>query len=137
MSESHRVSKLLHFDHKGNEMIAVGLFDGRVIIKQAETLLSDDTLTILKSVNVVDSEEEQPREQHLYRQQTGVDNSMDAEVEDKVTYIGFFTQPNRIIFGSKEGFITIWNITKGLVNASKDEALNSFKMPPKSMQKVV
>ena len=58
MSESHRVSKLLHFDHKGNEMIAVGLFDGRVIIKQAETLLSDDTLTILKSVNVVDSEEE-------------------------------------------------------------------------------
>ena len=67
MSESHRVSKLLHFDHKGNEMIAVGLFDGRVIIKQAETLLSDDTLTILKSVNVVDSEEEQPREQHLYR----------------------------------------------------------------------
>ena len=58
MSNSHRVSKLLHFDHKGNEMIAVGLFDGRVIIKQAETLLSDDTLTILKSVNVVDSEEE-------------------------------------------------------------------------------
>ena len=58
MSDSHRVSKLLHFDHKGNEMIAVGLFDGRVIIKQAETLLSDDTLTILKSVNVVDSEEE-------------------------------------------------------------------------------
>ena len=62
---------------------------------------------------------------------------MDTEVEDKVTYIGFFTQPNRIIFGSKEGFITIWNITKGLVNATKDEALNSFKMPPKSMQKVV
>ena len=58
MSNSHRVSKLLHFDHKGNEMIAVGLFDGRVIIKQAETLLSDDTLTILKSANVVDSEEE-------------------------------------------------------------------------------
>ena len=58
MSDTHRVSKLLHFDHKGNEMIAVGLFDGRVIIKQAETLLSDDTLTILKSVNVVDSEEE-------------------------------------------------------------------------------
>ena len=58
MSNSHRVSKLLHLDHKGNEMIAVGLFDGRGIIKQAETLLSDDTLTILKSANVVDSEEE-------------------------------------------------------------------------------
>ena len=62
---------------------------------------------------------------------------MDAEVEDKITYITFLTQPNRIVFGSKEGFITIWNITKGLVSATKDEALNSFKMPPKTMQKVV
>ena len=101
MSNNHKVSKLLHFDHKGNEMIAIGLYDGRVIIKQAETLLSDDTLTILKSVNVDDSENENSRELHLNRQVTGVDNSMDAEIEDKITYIGFFTQPNRIMFGSK------------------------------------
>ena len=33
MSNNHKVSKLLHFDHKGNEMIAIGLYDGRVIIK--------------------------------------------------------------------------------------------------------
>ena len=57
MGNSLKVSRLLHFDHKGNEMIALGLYDGKVIIKQAETLLSDDTIATIKSANVPDSED--------------------------------------------------------------------------------
>ena len=55
MGNNLKVSRLLHFDHKGNEMIACGLYNGNVIIKQAETLLSDDTITTVKSANVPDS----------------------------------------------------------------------------------
>ena len=54
-----------------------------------------------------------------------------------MSFLGFFTQPNRIIFGSKHGYITIWNITKGLVASTRDEALTSFKMPAKTMTKVI
>ena len=58
MGNNLKVSKLLHFDHKsGNEMIALGLYNGDVIVKQAETLLSDDTITTLRSANVPDGDE--------------------------------------------------------------------------------
>jgi len=135
MGKYLQVSRLLHFDHKGSEMIAIGQYNGQVIIKQAETLLSDDTITTLKSANdMKDSDSEQ--ELALNRQRTNLSqDSMDKE--DKVTYLGFFTQPNRIIFGSKEGFITIWNVTKGLNEKTKDDAIIAFKMPQNKMKKVI
>jgi len=42
MGKYLEVSRLLHFDHKGREMIAIGQYNGQVIIKEAETLLSAD-----------------------------------------------------------------------------------------------
>ena len=39
-------------------------------------------------------------------------DSLDEVVNDKVTFIGYFSQPNRIIFGSKEGCITTYNMAK-------------------------
>ena len=43
-------------------------------------------------------------------------NSDDEEREDKVTYIGYFTAPNRIIFGSKEGVINVYYMSRKEVN---------------------
>lgn len=135
MGKYLEVSRLLHFDHKGSEMIAIGQYNGQVIIKQAETLLSDDTITTLKSANTNDSESEEVVP--LNRQVTANLSDVTQEAQDKVTYLGFFTQPNRIIFGSKEGFVTIWNVTKGLSEKSKDDAILSFKMPSPKMKKII
>ena len=76
MGNNLKVSRLLHFDHKGNEMIALGLSDGKVVIKQAETLLSDDTIATIKSANVPDSEDSE--ELNLNRQTSNIlDISLD------------------------------------------------------------
>ena len=37
---------------------------------------------------------------------------MDDITTDKVTFIGYFSTPQRIIFGSKEGYVTIYNLAK-------------------------
>ena len=31
---------------------------------------------------------------------------------DKVTFLAYFTQPNRILFGSKDGCVTFYNVAK-------------------------
>ena len=38
--------------------------------------------------------------------------SLDDDQEDKITFIGYFTNPNRIIFGSKEGVINIYFMSR-------------------------
>ena len=39
-------------------------------------------------------------------------SALDIENEDKVTFIGYFSNPPRIIFGSKEGCVTIYTMSK-------------------------
>ena len=46
---------------------------------------------------------------------SGDDNhpeSYDMEKDDKVTFLGYFNNPYRLIIGSKEGCVTIYNIAK-------------------------
>ena len=68
---------------------------------------------------------------------TECDEYESDETTNKITYIGFFEHPNRIIFGTNLGFITIWNVTKGLAPKTKEEAVTSFKIPAKTMTKVI
>ena len=45
-------------------------------------------------------------------QDVSKDMSLDDDQEDKITFIGYFTAPNRIIFGSKEGVINIYFMSR-------------------------
>jgi len=39
------------FDHKGNEFVAIGLYNGMCLIKAAESLMSDSLVDVVKSAN--------------------------------------------------------------------------------------
>ena len=125
------VSKVLHFDYKNSEYLAIGLTNGNCIIKRADKLMNESIEDTIFSINykgtslfnpfvnsVSDINASYSRDRRRSSVFKGIHNRSGSDIEnsndqsdDKVTFIGYFTQPNRIIIGSKEGCITFYTLT--------------------------
>ena len=114
----------MHFEHKAIEHLAIGLTSGNCIIKLADKLMKDEYVQLIYSENSTGEKMFQRFDASADRRNSSlikpgnnsgsgdIGESVEEVPDDKVTFIGFFTAPNRIIFGSKEGCVTTFNMTK-------------------------
>ena len=130
-----QVSRILHFDYKQTEYLAIGLKNGNGIIKLADKLMTNDIIDEIisekndaifrpynpnndrrhSSVLVTNPSNANLSSNNLSAIQDVSNNNIsneDDQREDKITFIGYFTAPNRIIFGSKEGVINIYFMSR-------------------------
>ena len=126
------ISKMVLFDHKGNEFVAIGLYNGMCLIKAAESLMSDSLVDLVKSANpntdqtkfdfvdqiltnqrLSEKDRKQSMINHQKNKPSKHETTEDADEEfDKITFLQFLPQPNRIVFGSKKGYLTFYNMSK-------------------------
>jgi hypothetical protein len=109
----------MFFDRQGVEMIAIGLRSGIGILKKAETLLSAKEEARILPVNY---QEKAMKKKTTIDLDKSKNSSSDSILEDKVTFIGLLSTPTRLIFGSKAGYLTLYNLSQ------KDEEPVSFPM---------
>ena len=129
------VSKILHFDYKQHEYLALGLTNGNCIIKRADKLMKEDIEDTIFSSNykgvelfqpfkgMINNEVNNSRERRRSsvnmgygrHNRTGSDQSdtnlEEHENDDKVTFIGVFPSPPKLILGSKEGCLTFYTFS--------------------------
>lgn len=123
----------MQFEYKQQEYLAIGLTNGNGIIKLADKLMTNDIVDEI----ITEKNEEifRPFNHEKRRHSSAVggynmnnlsgnntsgdrENSnnisvdLDEERADKITFIGYFNAPNRIIFGSKEGVINIYFMSR-------------------------
>jgi len=118
----------MFFDRQGVEMIAIGLRSGIGILKKAETLLSAKEEARILPVNY---QEKAMKKKTTLDLDKSKNSSSDSILEDKVTFIGLLSTPTRLIFGSKAGYLTLYNLSQ------KDEEPVSFPMQAANMQRIV
>jgi len=103
-------------------MIAIGLRSGVGILKKAETLLSGKEEARIYPLNYKESTKKQMSE--------SLDEQIPNVKEDKVTFIGMISNPTRLVYGSKAGYLTFYNL-------QKEEDTVSFQMQSEDMKRIV
>jgi len=99
-------------------MVAIGLKSGECILKNADSLLSDEMTTTIVP-------EDPFKDDQLHRQPSDNITSIDdfkgqnstvdepkSGVTEKITSLQLLHTPNRIVFGSNDGYVSFYNITK-------------------------
>lgn len=110
-------------------MIALGLASGECVLKQAETILRDNYIAKITPTHIAPDEENKTQEISNSLEKAGSLGDSFVKYADKVTQLSFLNGPPRILFGSKDGFLTQYNI-------SKKETI-SFPIHSKNMKKII
>lgn len=90
-----QVSRIIVFEHKNIDHLAIGLTSGNCILKLADKLMKDDYVALIHSENSSGDQIYKrfiPPTQKQGNNSTGnYGDSLDEEDNDKVTFIGYFS----------------------------------------------
>jgi hypothetical protein len=115
-----QVSKVMFFDRRDVDMVAIGLRSGVGVIKKADSLIGPKE----EARVIPDNYPQKGAEQH----------------EDKVTFIGMVSTPTRVVFGSKSGYLTFFSLSACPTfyeAGKKEEEQVSFQIQSSTMTRIV